>query len=111
MTDGVSPAKSFKKKFWPVIFGLVELPRTLRDSIRNKIVSGVYFGNQKPTSNMLFSSLIQQINELNQKGIGVFRNNEEITVKIGFYGFTGDGIFLNIEHHYLKPSLLLPALK
>ena len=92
MTDGVSPAKSFKKKFWPVIFGLVELPRTLRDSIRNKIVSGVYFGNQKPTSNMLFSSLIQQINELNQKGIAIFRNNEEITVKIGFYGFTGDGI-------------------
>lgn len=89
--DGVCPAKSFKKKCWPVIFGLVELPRTLRDSIRNKIISGVYIGAKKPTSNMLFEALIDQLNKLNRNGILLERNNQKITIKINFYGFLGDG--------------------
>ena len=75
-SDGVSPAKSFKKHCWPVIIGLVELPRSLRDSIRNKIISGVFIGSQKPKFDMLFENLIDQINNLNVRGISVHKNNE-----------------------------------
>ena len=90
-SDGVAPAKSFKKKCWPVVLGLIELPRTLRDSIKNKIISGVYIGSEKPTSEMLFSSLFCQINELNKNGITIYNDNEPKDIKIGIYGFTGDG--------------------
>jgi hypothetical protein len=42
--DGTPIRKSSKmKEFWPVILSLIELPRSLRDSIKNKIISGILF--------------------------------------------------------------------
>jgi hypothetical protein len=43
--DGVKQAKSFKKECWPTFVGLCELPRPIRDSIRNKIICGVWIGS------------------------------------------------------------------
>ena len=40
-SDGTPIRKSSKRKeFWPVILSLAELPRGLRDSIKNKIICG-----------------------------------------------------------------------
>jgi hypothetical protein len=45
--DGTPIRKSSKRKqFWPVILSLVELPRALRDSIKNKIICGKLKKNQ-----------------------------------------------------------------
>ena len=66
--------KVLRKKCWPVVFGLVELPRTLRNSFvsfNNKIISGVFICNQKPTSNMIFESLI-----LDRKGRVLKKENK-----------------------------------
>ena len=44
--DGTPLRKSSKmKEFWPVILSLIELPRSLRDSIKNKIISGKFLIN------------------------------------------------------------------
>ena len=48
-SDGTPIKKSSYKQFWPVFVGLCQLPRTLRESIRNKIISGIWFGKKKPT--------------------------------------------------------------
>lgn len=48
-SDGTPIKKSTYKQFWPVFVGLCELPRNLRESIQNKIVSGIWFGKTKPT--------------------------------------------------------------
>ena len=56
-TDGIQISKSSKNNFWPLICGLVELPIKIRDSIKNKIIFGVWQGNTKPTSDILFEYL------------------------------------------------------
>ena len=89
--DGVKPAKKIKKKLWPVMFSLVELPRTLRDSFRNKIISGVWVGREDPHSDVLYKNLINQIELLNEKSIQVKRNGDEILLNIDFYALVLDG--------------------
>ena len=73
--DGVKPAKSFKKECWPVF--MCELPRTVRDSKNNKIISGVWFGKTKPTNDILFENLLNDLENLNYHGIEMLKNNKK----------------------------------
>jgi hypothetical protein len=89
--DGVKPADSFKKECWPIFVSLAELPRSLRDSMKNKIISGVYIGNGKPQSDFLFTELIDQIEQLNIDGINCSKDGESVQIKLDFYGIVMDG--------------------
>ncbi len=101
--DGVKPAKSFKKECWPTFVGLCELPRPIRDSIRNKIICGVWIGSAKPSSDILFESLIDDLKDLNTHGLQILKNENKITIKVGLYGFCGDGparsLTMNMVEH------------
>lgn len=70
-TDGIQISKSSKKNFWPVICGLVELPISIRDSQKNKIIFGVWQGNTKPSSDILFENLKKMIQKINEYGITI----------------------------------------
>jgi hypothetical protein len=107
--DGVKPANSFKQEFWPVIFTLAELPRTLRDSFRNKLIAGIYIGNSRPTSDILFENLIEQIDSLNINGITVLKNDNSIQMKINFYGLVCDGPATSISMHMVSHSGYYPC--
>lgn len=89
-SDGISVSKSYSHNFWPVIIGLCELPLALRDSIKNKIVCGVWFGKNKPTSDILFSNLIEEINFINQTGICIVKNLRTLIYNLRIYGILCD---------------------
>ena len=74
--------------FWPVFVGLCELPPNVRDSIRNKLIAGIYFGKTKPKSDMLFETLINEINELDF--ITVISKDQTKNFKIKPYGLLVD---------------------
>ena len=89
-TDGIQLSKSNGTCFYPVIIGLCELPYTIRDSVKNKIIFGVWSGTKKPNSDSLFGKLIEELNLINQFGITVRFNGEEITIKLKMYGVLSD---------------------
>ncbi len=101
--DGVKPAKSFKRECWPVFIGLCELPITVRDSKNNKIISGVWIGRTKPSSDILFENLLDDLENLNSHGIEMVKNDKTIQIKVRLYGFCGDGparsLTLNMVEH------------
>jgi hypothetical protein len=64
-SDGVQLSKSkINKHCWPVFLSIVELPLQLRDSKKNKIIAGCYFGSKKPSSDWLFSFLVDELKKL-----------------------------------------------
>ena len=89
-TDGISVSNSSSNHFWPVIIGLCELPSTLRDSLKNKIVNGVWFGNKKPTSDNLFKSLKEELELININGIKIQKNNTSYVFYLKIYGIICD---------------------
>ena len=68
-TDGVQLVECTVYQCWPVVCSLVELPCSLRDSIQNKVVCGVWIGKKKPTSDTLFSCVQPQLDKINEAGI------------------------------------------
>lgn len=56
--DGTPIRKSSKKKeFWPVILSLVELPRPLRDSVKNKVICGKFEKSNRLIKTNIFPPL------------------------------------------------------
>lgn len=89
-TDGIQLSKSNGNCFYPVIIGICELPQTIRDSIKNKIVFGVWYGSKKPSSDILFEKLIEELNSINQDGIAIRLEDKEVTLKLKLYGVLSD---------------------
>jgi hypothetical protein len=102
-SDGTPIKKSTYKQFWPVFVGLCELPRNLRESIRNKIISGIWFGKTKPTSDILFEPLINDLKLINNKGIKISSSKGNHDVFINLYGLLGDSpgrnLFINMKQY------------
>ena len=117
-SDGTPIKKSTYKQFWPVFVGICELPRSMRESIRNKILSGIWYGRKKPNSDILFEKLVDEIKSINRNGIQITRNNQNYSIMIQLYGFLGDSpgraLFLNMKQfngHYGCPLCLTPGKK
>jgi hypothetical protein len=96
-TDGIALTKSNSHEFWPVFIGLVELPPSIRDSLKNKCIAGVWFGKTKPTSSILFDNLFNEVIEINKTGLIItppsnYNNDDSINYKflLDFYGFIAD---------------------
>ncbi len=92
-----------------MIFTLAELPRTLRDSFRNKLIAGIYIGNSKPTSDILFENLIQQIDSLNINGVTIVSDEKAVQLKINFYGLLCDGPATSISMDMVTHSGYYPC--
>lgn len=86
-TDGVPIFKNPSKSAWPVFASIVELPPSLRESRKSKIIAGVYFGQNSPSSDNLFEKIIENIKTLE---IPIDYNGQSINNKFKLYGFEGD---------------------
>jgi hypothetical protein len=93
-TDGISLTNSNCKEFWPVFVSLVELPHQLRDSNKNKIIAGVWLGKKKPTSEIIFNSLFQEVRQINNTALlnvnPIESNDVDNSIFLEFYGFIAD---------------------
>jgi hypothetical protein len=68
-TDGISVFNNPGKSIWPVFLKVCELPPQLRQSKLNNIICGVYFGNNKPTSSVLFEKIVREFKNLKNTGL------------------------------------------
>lgn len=89
-TDGIQLAKSSRLNFWPVFVSVCELPPSIRESKRNKIIFGVWSGQNKPNTNVLFDGLVRRIAKLSTEGLECSLEKDKLYLTIGAYGFLGD---------------------
>ena len=91
-TDGVQIYKSTAKQscVWPVICNIIELPQSIRESKRNKIISGIWTGQNKPNSDILFKHLIEDISQILSNGLIIDIRDKPTKFFIKLYGFLGD---------------------
>lgn len=116
-TDRIQITKSNNKQFWPVLLSLCEIPPKLRDSIENKLVFGVWIGEKKPNSNILFENLINQIEKINENGLTIRKNGFNLMYKLRIYGVLCDSpaksLVINMNQfngYYGCPYCLNPGL-
>jgi len=86
-TDGIPVFKNPARSAYPVYLNIVELPPFLRESKRTKIIAGVWFGTGQPTSNILFSELISNVNSLE---IQIVHNGNPVNLKARLHVVQGD---------------------
>jgi hypothetical protein len=115
-SDGTPIKKATYKQFWPVFVGICELPRILRESIRNKIISGIWFGKTKPTSDILFEPFINDLKLINKKGIKINSSRGSFDFFVNLYGLLGDSpgrnVFINMKQYngyYGCPFCITPG--
>lgn len=89
-TDGLPITKKPSKSIWPVLCGLCDLPHTVRNTNRNKIIAGVWHGNENPKSDILFDSLIEDIRALKHNGLKVIIDGVEKLFLVDIYGIICD---------------------
>lgn len=102
-TDGLSFDKSNKKTIWPVIGNILDVPPSLRNSNKCKIVCGVWFGEKEPNCQILFEKIYESLKILNEEGLNCNIGLKELTVFVNVYGFIGDApgkaLALNMIRH------------
>ena len=62
--DGVNRCKSSNKSAWPIFLSINELHRSKRTRPENVIFAGMWYGRNKPDSNILFSMLVKELQQL-----------------------------------------------
>jgi len=73
-TDGVSPHKSSKAKFWPLMFTIMEVPPHLRFSFT--VVWGIWFDKKlKPDMNLFLKPFVSSIVKTNEDGGVSWKNS------------------------------------
>jgi hypothetical protein len=86
-TDGVPVFKQPSRSAYPVYLNIIELPPFLRETKRTKLIAGVWFGTNQPTSDILFSQLISNVNSLD---INISPNGENLHLKAKLHIVQGD---------------------
>jgi hypothetical protein len=86
-SDGVPVFKHPSRSAYPVYLNIVELPPFLRETKRTKIIAGVWFGTNQPTSDILFSELLSNVQNLE---ISIRPNDENICLKAKLHVAQGD---------------------
>jgi hypothetical protein len=81
-TDGISVFKNPGKSIWPVFMKVCELPPQLRQSKLNTVICGVYFGNNKPSSAILFKQIVHEFKSLKNTGLDFSLLNEKCHIDV-----------------------------
>ncbi|CAG7725399.1 unnamed protein product, partial [Allacma fusca] len=89
-TDGVSPYRSSKLSFWPVLISINELDYKLRR--QHTILVALWSGNEKPNFDTFFQPLVTMFNELSEVGIQWSYNDENVSSKCYFPLFIADSV-------------------
>jgi hypothetical protein len=89
-TDGITLDQKKKKTIWPLICGLVELPPMLRDSVKNKIICGVWNGEIETDFDFILSDFAAKIKKWSNEGLKVSINGKEKIFQIRVYGLICD---------------------
>ena len=102
-TDGLTLDKSNKKTIWPVICNIIDVPPSLRNSNRCKIICGVWYGEEDPSCCSLLNKVCDKLKSMQTNGIRIKFGLEEWTVSINVYGFIADApakaMALNMLRH------------
>lgn len=102
-TDGIQRSKHPSTTIWPILASILELPPSIRNSIKNKLIAGVWYAKQKPNSDILFRNFFEQIEELNKNKILLTFNGTDIEISISIYGLIADtpakSLILNMKGH------------
>jgi len=69
--DGLPLFKSSKFSLWPMYFVINELPYKLRIRTENMIISGLWFGENKPNMNIYLLPIFRELLSLERKGVEV----------------------------------------
>ena len=64
---GLQVSKNPSRSVWPILCGIIELPIKLRDSVKNKLIAGIWYGFTKPTSDKLYDKLVNELKVLKKK--------------------------------------------
>ena len=115
-TDGVQLVSSSSHQCWPVVLSLVEFPCIIRDSNLNKVICGIWFGRQKPTTDVLFGQLTAQLDMINRTGLAISFQSNDFHLSFGLYGLLADtpakSMCMNITNfngHFGCPYCLNPG--
>lgn len=102
-TDGVQVFKSSKTSIWPIYLRINELPYKFRIRKENTILAGLWYGVEKPSPNLFFSSLRPEL-ELLYRGVSInFCNKDSQSILIraiilcGTCDLPAKSLFLNIN--------------
>jgi hypothetical protein len=102
-SDGVVFSKQPIKSIWPVMLSIVELPPTLRNSAKNKIIAGVWYAAEKPNADILLNDLISQIEDFENNPIQITNSNFICNIGVKIYGLLADtpakSMLLNMKGH------------
>ena len=79
--DGIAVCEKPCKSIWPVFAELLDLHPSIRASKNNKIISGVWYGGS-PTSDILFSSLFEDLRSIESSGLVIEIGNKKIQFQI-----------------------------
>lgn len=102
-TDGIPVFKSSKTSIWPIFLMINELPYKMRSNRNFMILSGLWYGSDKPSMNLFFDPLLQALMEL-EKGIEIEKHGgENVLVKAFMFSLSCDiparSAVLNMNQH------------
>lgn len=89
-TDGVPLFKSSKFSIWPVYLMINELPFKQRKQSENMIFCGLWFGDAKPFMGTFFRPIHSRLKKLEEEGITVTVDNENVNCKAFLICITAD---------------------
>lgn len=89
-TDGVPLFKSSKFSIWPVYLMINELPFKQRKQCENMVFCGLWFGDSKPFMGSFFRPIHKSLKKLEEEGINVTINNENVNCKAFLICSTAD---------------------
>ena len=58
--------------------------------MKNKFVCGIWLGKSKPTSDILFSCLMPQLDKINRTGVKIVFESMTFNIYFGIYGLVAD---------------------
>uniref|UniRef100_A0ABD2WXB7 Transposase domain-containing protein n=1 Tax=Trichogramma kaykai TaxID=54128 RepID=A0ABD2WXB7_9HYME len=79
-TDGVKLFKSSAFTLWPIQMEIANL--LYHDKRQNKILTALWFGNDKPEMNTFLKPTVDELKDLHEEGITLILNDEEINIKV-----------------------------
>ena len=67
--DGVPLFRSSKASLWPIQLAITSLPPSIRFSVENLLLAGVWLGPVKPNMSVILPPILKQLEQLRIEGV------------------------------------------